>query len=172
MANDTHECVDETESVIEDMFEAAMLPRLHASVKWRRQVPSVTPGATYRLDFVAEVWGPVCARCVGLECDGRDFHNWREDMSRDIAILKTRAIQAIVRFPGANIYHDADRCTAWLRWYEPEIFTGEAWAPQPPIPDAFYRNTPMALSYRFFHEGKVWHQKNPYLTYERKESHA
>jgi very-short-patch-repair endonuclease len=152
------------ESPIEAQLEQAVRPKLHVEATWQRQVEVETPGGNYRLDFVASMG----ARVVGLECDGREFHNWFDDKDRDLNILRAGCVNAIMRFPGANIHHaHPEELTAYLGWYEPTLFYGGDWKIPIRIPEFHWIKSLMATTYRTTFNGIIYADNNPYRTYER-----
>ncbi|MGE3139376.1 MAG: UvrD-helicase domain-containing protein [Thermoleophilia bacterium] len=59
----------------------------------------------YRLDFLIDRDG----RQIGLEADGRGFHDPARDAARD-ADLVARGLEAVHRFTGTEIWRDASAC--------------------------------------------------------------
>lgn len=60
------------------------------------QVGCHTRIGRFRMDFVIKDRH----RRIGIECDGRSFHDKNKDQIRDEAILDTRTVDAIYRIPG------------------------------------------------------------------------
>ena len=109
----------ELESEIENIFEYELLKYSSADVSWRRQVEFQTIGGLFRPDFVASVSG--CA--IGLECDGRGFHDLIRDECRDALILGDGFLNTIYRFTGKNIFRWPADCLYFLSLYEPWLFS-------------------------------------------------
>jgi DNA helicase-2/ATP-dependent DNA helicase PcrA len=61
----------------------------------------------YRLDFLVTIG----TRLVGVEADGRGFHDSRRDAERD-QVLTRLGVERVLRFTGSQIFRDADGCAA------------------------------------------------------------
>ncbi len=61
----------------------------------------------YRLDFLIER----DTRQIGIEADGRDFHEADRDAERDADLL-ARGMEVVLRFTGSEIWRDAAACAA------------------------------------------------------------
>lgn len=147
-----------TESPIETQLDNAIRSHLHGRTSWHRQVSYRTDGGVFRVDFLASIDG----RRVAIECDGKQFHDYRRDLRRDIYLLFSRSVHAVMRFPGGNIHHQVDHVVEWIEWYEPGLFDGSEWAPPRRIPDKVFRYSLISPIYRCFHHGDVLQHKNPY----------
>lgn len=56
----------------------------------------------FYLDFVLS--NEKKKKSLGIECDGKEFHQVTTDSIRDTAILQSGAVQEIVRIPGRDIW--------------------------------------------------------------------
>lgn len=61
-------------------------------------------GKNYRADFLLKRQG----RTIGIECDGKNWHNEARDAARDKAILLAGDVDAIYRFRGQDIHYRLD----------------------------------------------------------------
>lgn len=104
------------DSPIEDGLAYHLVKYIHVQAKLCRQFQILQ----YRLDFLIEIDG----RAIGIECDGRRYHNWIKDMERDGAILAAAPdIAAIYRFPGSAIYAHLEDALFGLANHEPGMFS-------------------------------------------------
>lgn len=84
------------------------------SVSFRSQAEVKTPKGTYRLDFLVTWVEDGNTYCVGVECDGHDFHEKTKqqaahDKQRDRALVA--AGYTMLHFTGAEIWRDPEACT-------------------------------------------------------------
>lgn len=107
------------ESPIEKIFAEQIFKYLSEDAYFEKQVSVNTICGTFRLDFVAECAG----RRIGIECDGKDYHDPYRDQWRDAMILDQGQISAIYRLKGKNIYWDIEDCLFALAAYEPQLFS-------------------------------------------------
>lgn len=63
---------------------------------------------------------------VGVECDGRDFHNEYRDEWRDAMILGDNHLQAIYRLRGCDITYSIEDILYIMNELEPEYFNDRA----------------------------------------------
>lgn len=108
-----------TESPIEDLFLDEILPRLHAMVKVETQKKIRFPkGRGIRSDFHFVARKMVCI----VECDGREFHDYGDDLRRDVICLAL-GVDDIFRFKGTDIYFDAKSCVDEMERILPYLFS-------------------------------------------------
>lgn len=101
------------DSPIEDLFAVNAIKYLDPSVRLDKQVEAATPWGTFRIDFVLSGNGPR----VGVECDGREFHEEYRDEWRDALLLGTGAVDTIYHLRGADLtYHVEDLLYLMSRW--------------------------------------------------------
>jgi DNA helicase II / ATP-dependent DNA helicase PcrA len=109
--------VEETFSLLPELRERVTLTPIErmlqdalfsAGVDARPQVKF----GRYRLDFLVERDG----RQIGIEADGRDFHDAERDARRDEELVGM-GIEAVLRFTGSEIWLDADGCAAKVAAY-------------------------------------------------------
>ncbi|HEX7241201.1 MAG TPA: hypothetical protein VF263_13085 [Longimicrobiaceae bacterium] len=107
------------ESPLEDSFAWHTVKYLAPQVRFEKQVEVLTRWGVFRMDFVLDTG----KRRVGLECDGKDFHDPWRDRRRDALILGTGVVGAIYRFPGSAVYHAPEACLYGLAGFEPDGFS-------------------------------------------------
>lgn len=105
----------EAESPIERMFEWDLGKYLNPEIQILRQVPSIG----FRVDYAVQTHSGL----VGMECDGKDFHEKERDRQRDLKIIKTGRWKAIYRFPGKHIYYRPNVILRLFCIMEPSIFS-------------------------------------------------
>ncbi len=106
------------ESPIEREFAWKMAKRLAPEVVLAKQFPVVTPWGRFRLDFVIGDG----KRNVGVELDGREFHDAARDEWRDVAVLASAGIDAMYRIPGATVHHGLEDALWLFSRMEPSFF--------------------------------------------------
>ena len=101
------------DSPIEDIFAYHVVKYLAADAKMQPQHPIKTAAGDFILDFMLEGGGS----SIGVECDGKAYHNAYRDDWRDALILGTGRVVAIYRFSGRILsYHIDDCLTLMARW--------------------------------------------------------
>jgi hypothetical protein len=108
------------ESPIEHEFAWAVVKYLGEECRFEKQVSFETFAGTFRLDFVATSPG---GRRVGLECDGRQYHNLLRDQCRDAVLLWTDCVDVVYRIRGTDIINRLEDALAIIAGHEP-IFSG------------------------------------------------
>jgi len=88
-----------------------------ASIK--PQADCQTRAGLFRLDFVLEING----RKIGLECDGKHFHDKQRDEIRDAAILETGFVDVIYRVSGKSLWFSPYDVLDLLRLKEPDLIS-------------------------------------------------
>lgn len=108
------------ESPIEQRFAWDAWKRLRPEVALEKQVWVQTHCGNFRLDFVARTPGN---RRVGIECDGKNFHDRRRDEWRDALVLSTGACDVIYRLRGKDIWARPSDVLYVLTQLERELFS-------------------------------------------------
>lgn len=90
------------ESPIEDLFALNIVKYLADDVVLTPQVEVNTICGRFVLDFV--LWSPMVGR-VGIECDGKEFHDGHRDEWRDAMILGGGLVDSIYRLRGSDIVY-------------------------------------------------------------------
>lgn len=106
------------ESPIEDLFALNIVKYLEESVQFQKQVDCRTVCGNFRIDFVC-----LAGKGIGIECDGKDYHDEDRDEWRDAMILGDHCVDTIYRFRGQDLnYHMED--VLWIfSQYEPWLFS-------------------------------------------------
>jgi hypothetical protein len=78
-----------------------------------------TDVSAFRVDLVLEIPG---GKSIGIECDGRDFHDPLADLFRDSLILGSSNLSALYRFPGRVLANRPEDALYLLSLWEPEFF--------------------------------------------------
>jgi hypothetical protein len=108
------------DSPIEEDFAHNILKYLDDLTSFEKQVPVETTHGTFFLDFVIRLFSGLS---IGIECDGKEFHDRYRDEWRDAIILSNSNIEEIVRLTGEDIYyHINDLIYVLSRWY-PKAFS-------------------------------------------------
>jgi hypothetical protein len=111
--------MDSFESPLERLFHDQLLKRIPLGVTIEPQVEVRTLCGTFRLDFMVQVSG----RRVGLEVDGKEFHDeWRDEW-RDAMILGDSQADEIIRFRGCDLTYHLDDCMYLLSRIQPLLFS-------------------------------------------------
>lgn len=106
------------ESPIERLLGEQLWTQLHPRCRLHIQ-KRIRP---YRLDFAVTFNGET----IGIECDGKHFHDFYEDQKRDIYILQHAGWRMIFRFRGGDIRHSTESCIALLKAFTPQFFDENA----------------------------------------------
>lgn len=131
----------QTESEIESIFAYELSRSLQDDVRVRPQEwIRGTRFGDRRVDFLLDKDDEEGA--VVLECDGRGFHDIKDDVWRDAAIWGTGAARVIYRFRGQDIFYHHQDIFHVLAFFESHLIKGH---PEPP-----HRRTSDALA-RGFH---------------------
>lgn len=107
------------DSPIEELFAHNAIKYLAEDVYLEKQVDVPTIGPTFRLDFVLT---RDCQR-IGVECDGREFHDEYRDEWRDALILASGAIDIIYRFRGADLTYHIEDLLYLMSGADPSFFS-------------------------------------------------
>lgn len=111
------DCESPIEFELLHMLEKVISP----DVRIRRQQVVDVGFTEYRLDFVIE--GGADGRSIGLECDGKDFHDPARDSFRDGQIIKTGRVTRIYRLRGRDINFRLADTLDLLGKLEPWVFS-------------------------------------------------
>ena len=107
------------DSPIEEVFAYHFDKYKNEEAVLHQQVQVNTICGPYWLDFVATINDKI----VGIECDGKDYHDTNRDFWRDSMILGTGAVDSIYRFSGRDLNYHVNDCLFLLSEVEPEIFS-------------------------------------------------
>jgi len=111
--------MDAFESPLERLFHDQLLKRLPRGVSIQPQVEVRTNCGPFRLDFLVEARG----RRVGLECDGKEYHDeWRDEW-RDAMIIGGGHADETIRFRGCDLTYHLDDCFYLLSKIQPLLFS-------------------------------------------------
>lgn len=106
-------------SPIEETFKDRLFCFLSFEVELRPQFEVQTQCGNYWLDFA--IFHGI--KIIGIECDGKEYHEREYDFWRDSLILGTKKIQDIIRITGHQIHLYINSCLFQLgRWY-PWLFS-------------------------------------------------
>lgn len=105
-------------SPLEDSFAYHLEKYVGDNVQIDSQVPSETICGLFIMDFVAH--SPRIGR-IGIECDGKEFHNESRDEWRDAMILGTAAVDVIYRIRGRDIAHHINDVLYCIAQLEPGL---------------------------------------------------
>jgi len=106
------------ESPLEYHFITQLEKHLNSEVVLNCQWCVTTNGGRFRLDFLIEFKG----KKIGIECDGKDFHNEYRDEWRDALILGSNQADVVYRFSGTDLFCFLNDCIHVLYHYESQIF--------------------------------------------------
>lgn len=109
----------EYESPLEKDFSRHVVKYLADEVVVEPQVWVCTNVGRFRVDFVLSFDG----RRVGIECDGRAYHDETRDRTRDFAILETGALDVVYRVRGQDAFWRIEDVLFLLAELEPEFFS-------------------------------------------------
>ena len=106
------------ESPLEELFIEQFEKYLSGKVDIISQYEVNTNAGKFRLDFVIES----DKKKIGIECDGKEFHNeWRDEW-RDALILGSNQVDTIYRFRGKDLACFINDCIHIIYHYDKEIF--------------------------------------------------
>ena len=107
------------ESPIEEDFLRCYYNVKSECVSINGQTNCQTKRGTFWLDFVLNDG----QRKIGIECDGKQFHNETRDKLRDDSILETGLVDVIYRVPGKSLWFHTYEALDLLRMREPQLFS-------------------------------------------------
>jgi hypothetical protein len=93
-------------------------------------------------------------KSIGIECDGREFHDPLADLFRDALILGSSGISAIYRFPGRVLSSRPEDALYLLSYWEPDFFNERI---------AVQRDLLASDEVRAAVDSKSWDDGYPYL---------
>ncbi len=107
------------ESPLEEFLEEKLLPLLDLkTVSFQRQFKVSTTGGKFRLDYALKCNSVY----LGLECDGKEFHDTEHDLWRDALIIGDTEITDIIRITGSQIYRNVYCCIYLIMRIYPQLF--------------------------------------------------
>lgn len=80
-----------------------------------------TQSGTFRIDFVLR--HRTTGRPIGIECDGKEFHDLEKDAKRDAAIMATGQLAALYRVYGKDCYYCSNDVLQLISSKEPWAFS-------------------------------------------------
>jgi very-short-patch-repair endonuclease len=107
------------ESHIEEALARELVKHVHPEAQLAVQVEFTTIGGDFRVDFVLSRDG----RTVGIECDGKDFHDKYRDEWRDALLLGDHRLDAMYRLRGCDIWHNTGDLILLIAQREPQMFS-------------------------------------------------
>lgn len=107
------------DSPIEEDFAYNVVKYLKENVVFDKQVSVQTPKGNFRLDFKLSFED--CA--IGLECDGKEFHDECRDEWRDSLIIGEGLVDDIIRIPGRDIHRRIHICLYQIAEFYPDFFS-------------------------------------------------
>jgi hypothetical protein len=107
------------ESPIEDAFAWVLSKHIGEQVELLPQVEVKTFAGSFRVDLLARSPN----RRIAIECDGRDYHDYRRDMFRDSIILGETSIDGVYRFRGTDICGPLEDSLYSFSTLEPGLFS-------------------------------------------------
>lgn len=111
------------DSPIDDLFAQHFLRYAAAGISFEPKYPAHTLCGIFVVDFlIADGNG----RRIGIECDGREFHDLSRDEWRDGMILGEEHLDAIYRFRGQDLHHAWEDVMYFLCSMEPTVFACNA----------------------------------------------
>lgn len=149
------------DSPIEDAlyYQIQKAPSFHLVVEPQFEVQ--TRIGLFRLDF--RLTNNESGRCIGIECDGEEFHESERDSRRDAAILLTSEVVSIYRVRGKDCWHHTmdviEMLHAKERWIMSSRFESINYRNADYTEDLEIKNTPFgygALVRRYFDYDPDW----------------
>ena len=107
------------DSPIEELLAQNALKYLAEDCRFQKQVEVPTNWGTFRLDFLIERRG----QRIGVECDGRDFHDEYRDEWRDALILGTGAVDVMYRLRGCDLVYHIEDILFLMSGADPMLFS-------------------------------------------------
>jgi len=107
------------ESPIEEFFGLNLGKYIADHVVVKTQADVRTEWGSFRLDFLVSADG----ENIGIECDGKQFHDRVRDECRDALILGSSPVRRIYRFRGSDIVYFSAEILYLLSKWEPWIFS-------------------------------------------------
>jgi hypothetical protein len=139
------------DSEIEDIFIHNLAKYLNPDVEIISQFNVDNP-VKFRIDFVLKQSG----KYYGIECDGKNYHNYYKDKVRDALILDNSCINTIFRFPGKAIFYCVNNCIFFLYDSFPCLFKRDLAVNLHSLTDQNF----------ILQHNKIKHHHNEYLDYD------
>jgi very-short-patch-repair endonuclease len=111
--------MNDFESPLEQLFNDQLRKRMPKEAELLPQFDVKTLCGNFRLDLLAVVQN----RRIGIEIDGKEFHDQYRDEWRDAMILGDGRADEIVRFRGCDLHYHLDDCFYLLSKIQPLLFT-------------------------------------------------
>jgi len=108
------------DSPIEDIFAWHCQKYLQQGVGLDSQVEFKTHHGVFRVDFVLVTEN---TNRVGVECDGRDFHEPFRDEFRDAILLGEGHLGTLYHFRGCDITYYPEDCIWLMSTLDPDLFS-------------------------------------------------
>lgn len=107
------------DSPLEEIFAYHFEKYKKTEITLYQQVQVNTICGPYWLDFAIKHNGNI----IGIECDGKDYHETERDLWRDSMILGTGNVDSIYRFCGRDLNYHINNCLFLLSEAEPQLFS-------------------------------------------------
>lgn len=107
------------DSPIETIFASYCFKHLRSGVHVEKQVEVTTRHGSFRIDFGLSVGDGR----IGVECDGKDFHEGLRDELRDAILLGESHCATMYHFRGCDITCYPEDCVWLMSRLDPELFT-------------------------------------------------
>jgi len=108
------------DSPIEEIFACEFVKYANKSVDLIAQYNTPTICGNFIIDFIAILEN---GRTIGIECDGKEFHDQGRDEWRDAMILGDTKVDSIYRFRGQDIFHKIHDCFYLMLKIDPALFS-------------------------------------------------
>lgn len=107
------------DSPLEDEFARNLVKYVGNLDTFGAQVPVQTIVGRFVIDFVAGVDGEV----IGLECDGKQFHDKARDEWRDAMILGSGLVTTMYRLRGGDLFYHMEDSLYAVSQRDPQLFS-------------------------------------------------
>ena len=108
------------DSPIEDSFAYNMVKYIDPEAKLIPQYKVHTICGNFVIDFLCVTSD---GKKIGIECDGKEFHDDSRDEWRDAMILGDEKVDSIYRFRGCEITYSINEILYIFSLYEPMLFS-------------------------------------------------
>ena len=116
---DVEDLLKKCESPIEKYFAEEIYKFLGKGIKCEGQVKYTAKNNNYRVDFVLSDG----VNNIGVECDGKDFHDFMDDEERDYDLISDNCLQCIYRFRGTDLVNYLEICIFQMSKDHPYLFS-------------------------------------------------
>lgn len=107
------------DSPVEQIFAETCFKHLSSKVRAEKQKEVVTKHGRFFLDFLL----PLENERIGVECDGKEFHERLRDELRDAIILGEGWCHTIYRFRGNDLNYYSEDCIWLMSLLDPKLFS-------------------------------------------------